>query len=154
MPLHDARMKPGGSDGGTGEFIGGLGLLLTALGLYLFLDSVRVTSDGAGMVSSWLHGGTGWDTASKGIVFLPFFAGVVALFFDSKMRLGWWLLGTGVAIILLEILSRLRFVFDMKTSHLVLILTVFFGGIGLVLRSFRQGAGSDRSDDEKLPPPQ
>ena len=39
-------MKPGGSEGGEGAFVLGAGLVLCALGIYLFFDSVRVTSGG------------------------------------------------------------------------------------------------------------
>jgi uncharacterized protein len=134
-------MKPGGTEGGSATFLGGAGLLVGGLGLYLFLDSVRVTSGNAGWISGWLYGSTGWETTSMGLLFAPFFLGVVTMFYDSQLAVGRWLTGLGILIIILEILSRVRFVFDMKTSHLLLVLAMMAAGTGMVLRSFRDGGG-------------
>jgi len=38
------EIKPGGTSGGEKSFIFGIGLILLALGVYLLLDSVRVSS--------------------------------------------------------------------------------------------------------------
>ncbi|MDB4508217.1 hypothetical protein N9051_01395 [Akkermansiaceae bacterium] len=60
------------------------------LGLHLFLDSVSVTSAPFGWVSGRMGGGQGmWETTSMGIMFVPFLAEVVVLFFDSEKRWAW-----------------------------------------------------------------
>ena len=129
-------MKPGGTEGGTAEFVGGIGLILVGLALYFLFDSVHVGTHGNGVLSGLLLSGSA-GTASMGIIFVPFVAGVALLFYNSKNPLGSWLLWSGLGIIVIEILSRIRFSFDMKTSHLLIILGMFGAGVGLLLKSFR-----------------
>jgi hypothetical protein len=132
-------MKPGGTPGGEAAFFGGLGLLLTALGSYLLFDSVHVVSGGAGVISRFLVTSTGgWETTSRGIVFLPLFLGVIFLFTNAKWKWAWALTWVGLGIIAVEILSRMQFMFSMKTSHLILILALIAAGIGLMLRGLRE----------------
>jgi len=132
-----SKIKPGGTDGGEKAFLAGLGLILFGLGLYLFLDSVRVTSAPYGILSGRTGGGQGmWETTSMGIIFVPFLAGVTILFFDAEKRWAWWLTGLGLALIAIEILSRVRFVMEIKTTHLLLVLGMVAAGAGLLLRSY------------------
>ncbi|MBK1831765.1 hypothetical protein JIN77_13600 [Verrucomicrobiaceae bacterium R5-34] len=134
-------MKPGGSEGGSGSFLMGGGLVLMALGMYLFLDSVRVQSGHFGWVSGMIgRGRQGMETTSMGIVFLPFLIGVGVLFFDAAKKWAWWLAGLGLAVIAIEILSRIRFVLDMKTTHLLMILCMVAAGAGMALRAFATGS--------------
>lgn len=143
-------MKPGGTEGGSAPFLAGLGLTLTALGLYLLFDSVQVSSGGAGIVSRMLVGTGGgmWETTSRGVIFLPLLMGITTLFYSSKSKIGWGLLWVGLVVIVVEILSRIQFHFSMKTSHLILILGLTAAGIGLMLRGLREDA-SGASDDSK-----
>ena len=131
-------MKPGGTEGGEAAFFAGLGLVLTGLGLYLLFDSVQVQADGPGLVSQWIGGAGAWQTTSRGVVFLPLLIGVALLFYNARWKIGWGLLWSGLAVIAIEILSRLRFAFSMKTSHLILILATTAAGIGLLLRGLRE----------------
>jgi len=111
----------GGTEGGLGQYAIGFGMAMLAL--YLVFDSVlcREGSDS----SRWdspvgLSGGSGrgfWETTSMGIVFMPFFLGVLALFYDAKQKWAWWLMWLGVAVVAIEIISRMRFRFDIKTTH-------------------------------------
>lgn len=133
-------MKPGGTEGGTGSFLMGSGLVLMALGLYLFLDSVRVTSGQYGWMSGMIgRGRQGMETTSMGIVFVPFLLGVGVLFFDAAKKWAWWLAGLGLVVIVIEILSRIRFMLDMKTTHLLMILVMVAAGAGMALRAFAVG---------------
>ena len=100
-----------------------------------------------------------WNTTSMGIVFLPFMIGVIALFYNGKMRWGWVVTWIGVAIIVIEILSRIRFLIQIKTSHLLILFVTFAAGVGMMLQSYRDerkehnsnGAkGGDRKDGRKL----
>ena len=142
-------MKPGGTDGGTAPFLAGLGLTLTALGLYLLFDSVSVVSGGAGLVSQLLigHGG-GWETTSRGAIFAPLLLGVALLFYDARLKIGWGLLWVGLTVVVVEILSRLQFMFSMKTSHLILILAMTAAGLGLMLRGLKEDKAAVRRKTE------
>ncbi|MDF1714713.1 MAG: hypothetical protein P1U90_20950 [Akkermansiaceae bacterium] len=143
-------MKPGGSEGGEQTFVAGAGLVLFALGLYLFLDSVQVTSAPFGMVSRGMGRGGGdmWETTSMGILFVPFLAGVLVLFYDASKRWGWWLGGLGLAVICVEILSRVRFVLNMKTTSLLLVLGMVAAGAGLLARSYMVGSRQAKRAEE------
>ena len=84
-----------------------------------------------------------------GLIFVPFLAGVMVLFFDAEKKWAWWLAGLGLAIICIEILSRVRFVLNMKTTHLLLVLGMVAAGAGLLARSYVIGSrrARDTPDD-------
>lgn len=131
-------LRPGGEEGGDALFGFGFGLLLLALGGYLFLDSVQVTSREGGWVSGAIgRGRQGLETTSMGLVFVPLFLGLVILFYNARLKLGWWLSGLGLAVIVVEILSRIRFELVMKTTHLLIILVMVAAGCGLMFRAYR-----------------
>ncbi len=141
-------MKPGGTEGGSGIFLLGGGLVLMALGMYLFLDSVRVQTGHYGWMSGMIgRGSQGMETTSMGIVFLPFLIGVGVLFFDAARKWAWWVSGLGLAVIAIEILSRIRFVLDMKTTHLLMILCMVAAGAGMALKAFVADARQKKGDD-------
>ena len=148
------ELKPGGTKGGGPEFMWALGLLLAGVAAYLFFDSVNANTHGAGIVSGAMRsgghgGGRGvWHTTSMGIIFLPLFIAVVALFVDARYKWAWGLLWLGLAIIVVEILSRLRFEFHMKTSHLILLIVVFAAGVGIMIRALRMDASSGNSEGD------
>lgn len=127
----------GNTDGGVPEFL--TGFVLASVALYFFLDSVRISTDGAGLFSGLMgaRGGAGWrETTSTGIVFLPWLLGTIALFVDARKSWAWWLMGIGLGIIVVEILSRVRFLLTMKASHLLIMMVAFAAGAGLVIRSY------------------
>lgn len=127
----------GGTPGGTWMFF--LGLVLAASGLWFFLSNVHVMTDPFGVVSGVLGRGFGLagPAMSTGIVFAPIFLGLVLLFYDAKLMWGWALFYVGLALILIEILSRIRFQMGMPVSNLLLMLGMVAAGIGIMLRSFR-----------------
>jgi hypothetical protein len=136
----------GGTPGGTWLFF--LGLVLAASGLWFFLSNVHVMTEPFGMVSGVLGRGFGvaGPAMSTGIVFAPIFLGLVLLFYDAKLKWGWALFYIGLALIMIEILSRIRFQMGMPVSNLLLMLGMVAAGIGMMLRSFRDMA------PEKGPP--
>lgn len=136
------KLEPGGSQGGEVKFL--IGLLLTAVGLWFFFDSVRFTTAHHGLISGALRGGRGdgggggglGQTTSMGIVLVPLFIGVVALFFNVKRTWAWIVTLVGIAILVVEIFSRFRPQFNVKGTHAILMLILMAGGIGLMLRAY------------------
>lgn len=130
----------GGTEGGIGLFLGGF--VLSAASLWFFFDSVLVTSGGIGLITGLLRGRDGamtpWQTTSMGVIFLPFAIGVFALFYDSRKRWAWYLTYAGIFVLAVEILSRIQFVFNMKTSHLMIMLVAFAAGTAMMFRSYKQ----------------
>ena len=133
-------MRPGGSEGGVGKFF--IGLLLTAVAVYFFFDSFRVVTGHGGLLARGIHRGGLGMTTSMGILLVPLLIGLIALFYNARQRWAWWLTWTGVAILVVEMVSRIRFVTDMKATHLILILLLFAAGIGLMLRGMREERSS------------
>ena len=135
----------GGTEGGIGQFF--TGMLMAGVGAWLFFDSVRVVTDGAGWISGMIHqsrGGRGpVGTTSMGILFVPFFLGVFSLFVDSRQKWAWGLTWIGVAVLTVEILSRIRFYMNTKLTHFGLMLMLFAAGCALMFRSYRDQAATD-----------
>jgi len=118
-----------------------------------------VTTRGAGWISGGIRGirggGAGGggmrETTSMGIVFLPFLVGLIALFYDASKKWSWAVTWIGIAIIIIEMLSRIRFDMQIKTSHLMIMFVTFAAGAGLMLQSYRDERLSEkqRKKDEK-----
>lgn len=138
------NIQPGGTDGGAGKFL--LGAALTIAGLWFFFDSVQFTTGARGMISGMMggggEGGRGGrgigETTSMGIVLVPLFIGIVALFYDVRKTWGWVILWLGVAILVIEIVSRFRPVFSVSGTHAILMAVLIAGGIGLMLRAYKE----------------
>ncbi len=142
-------IKPGGTDGGALKFL--FGLALSIVGVYLLIDSVRIETGHAGMISGRMGGAGGMNgTASMGVLFVPLFVGVTALFFNARMTWAWVVTWMGLAIIIIDVVSRIRPVMSMKLSYLVIMLVMIAGGLGLMLKAFSENAAlSKDSDDDK-----
>ncbi len=131
METPGSDIKVGGTSGGFGTFIAGAAL--AAVSAWFFVDSVRVTSRGYG----WISNALGANTGSAGIVFLPLFVAVVWLFIDAKRPWAWALFAIGLALLAVEILSRLEFWFSLKLSHFLIMLFGLAAGLGMIIRSLR-----------------
>jgi len=148
---HSAMRGSGGTDGGVGQFLMGFGL--AALAVYLFFDSVQVMTGGSGMMSGMLRGRGGGgnggmgQTTSMGILFVPFFIGIFALFVNSRQKWAWGLTYLGIAILAIEIVSRIQFHVNSKLTHLLMMLTLFAAGCALMFRSYREDALSGVTSD-------
>lgn len=115
----------GGTEGGLGQFFLGFGL--SAIGMYLFLDRVNVTTN-----FGTLFGGHG------GLVLLPLGLGVALLFFNAKSVMGWVLTLGCLLTVLVSILANLTFYF-MPTNFLGTAGMICLMAIGFVMmvRSLR-----------------
>jgi hypothetical protein len=99
---------------------------------------VRAVTAPHGLVSGWLHGfGGAWETTSQAIVFVPLLIGIGLLFHESRWKAGWILLGLGLLVLVVEILSRIRFFMSVKLTALLLMLGMLSAGIALMLRALR-----------------
>lgn len=128
--MHDLR-DVGGTKGGFVHFI--VGLVMTVLGAYLFLDRVTV------------HGGYwhffGSQGTSFGVTLIPLLFGIGLLFYDGASKLGWFLSICGFLTIVAGLIANLQVHFHATSLWVTLTLLVLFvGGIGLILRSLRSAS--------------
>ena len=145
------NLEPGGRPGGEIKFI--IGVLLAGIGLWLFFDSVRLTTGHHGLISSAFGGRGGGggmgQTTSMAIILVPLFIGVTGLFFNVNQKWAWALTSVGILILSVEILSRMRPHFNVKASHAVLMLVMIAGGLGLMLRAYIEDSRTKIKDDSE-----
>ncbi len=116
----------GGTRGGIGEFLLGLGMAVA--GAYLLTQRVTVTS------GHW----TLWGYNAFGLSLLPLLFGIGILFFNGKSLAGWLLTFAGVVIILAGVIMNLGIYFQPTSLfNTILMFVLLAGGIGLVARSLR-----------------
>lgn len=116
----------GGTPGGLGEFLLGLGMIV--VGGYLLMKQVIVTSGGWSLF--------GYD--AFGLSLIPFLLGLVVVFYNGKSILGWFLVSAGLLIIGAGVIANLRIYFAPTSLYNTLImLGLVAAGVGLVARSVR-----------------
>ena len=116
----------GGTPGGVGEFLLGLGMAVA--GAYMLTSRVVVTG-------GW---GTLWGYNSFGLSLVPLIFGIGLLFFNGRSVAGWLLLFAGVVIIFAGVLMNLHIYFQQTSLfNTVVMLVLLAGGVGLVARSLR-----------------
>ena len=125
MTSSDTR-GAGGTSGGIGLFLFGLGMAIA--GGWLLTNQVTVTTNGWHM----------WGYNGFGLSLIPLILGIGLLFFNGRSVIGWLLTFAGTIIIFVGILTNLDIYFRPSTLfNTVLMLVLFAGGIGLVARSLR-----------------
>ncbi len=126
MEDEHTRRGAGGTRGGVGEFLLGLGMAVA--GAYLLTQQVTVTS------GYW----TLWGYNAFGLSLLPLLFGVGILFFNGKSLAGWLLTFAGVVIILAGVIMNLGVYFQPTSLFNTLVMLVLLaGGVGLIARSLR-----------------
>ena len=116
----------GGTPGGVGEFLLGLGMAVA--GAYMLTSRVMVTG-------GWW---TMWGYNSFGLSLVPLIFGIGLLFFNGRSVAGWLLLFVGVVIIFAGVLMNLQIYFQQTSLfNTVVMLVLLAGGVGLVARSLR-----------------
>jgi len=122
----EERRGAGGTRGGVGEFLLGLGM--SVAGAYLLTQRVTVTS------GYW----TLWGYNAFGLSLLPLLFGVGLLFFNGRSIAGWLLTFAGVVIIFVGVIANLGVYFQSTSLfNTIVMLVLLAGGIGLVARSLR-----------------
>ncbi len=122
----EEKRGAGGTRGGVGEFLLGLGM--SVAGAYLLTQQVTVTS------GYW----TLWGYNAFGLSLLPLLFGTGLLFFNGRSIVGWLLTFAGVVVIFVGIIANLGVYFQSTSLFNTLVMLVLLaGGIGLVARSLR-----------------
>ena len=118
---------PGGTPGGVGTFL--IGLACSIVGGYLIMNQVQVTS------GYWQW----WGQNTFGLTLIPLVIGIGILFFNAKSIAGWIIAGASILIIFTGVLSNLVIYFRQTSLfNVILMLTLFAGGLGLMARAFRR----------------
>jgi hypothetical protein len=124
----------GGTPGGIGTFL--LGFVMACAGGSLITNQVTVTSQY--FASGFTVPVINYQMHSFGLSLVPFIFGIGFLFFNGKSLIGWALTVAGLTIILAGILMSMHIYFRQTTLFNTLImLTLLFGGLGLIFRSLR-----------------
>lgn len=132
-------MGAGGTAGGTWRFF--IGLAMAVTGGYLFFDSIRVDSGFRWGMPLIEMGGFG---LTSGMILIPLIFGIGFVFYNAKSLAGWLLTGGSLLALTFGVIRSIRLSFQtMSLFSLLVILVLFFGGIGLFLGSLRdmEGAG-------------
>ncbi len=116
----------GGTSGGVGMFIFGVGL--AAAGAYLLTSRVMVTTGGFRL----------WGYNSFGLSLIPFLLGIGLLFFNGRSLAGKALTFLGLVIIFAGIISNLNIYFQATSLfETLLMLGMMAAGIGLIARAIK-----------------
>src|SRR6476659_2275145 len=135
----------GGTPGGIGLFF--LGFAMACAGGWLITNQVTVSSQFAAY--GFMVPVVNYHMNAFGLSLVPFIIGVGCLFYNGKSLTGWLLTVGGLAIILVGILLSLHIYFQPTSLFNTLVMLVLiFGGLGLVLRSFKS---MPRESDAKAP---
>lgn len=125
--MRDLR-NVGGTPGGFGTFLLGLGLAV--VGGYLLMQQVDVHG------GYWRWGGGSGSGRAFGITLIPLLLGIGILFANGSSMIGKVLTFGGALIIIAGIVANLDINFRTTTMfNTVLILALLASGIGLIVRS-------------------
>ena len=116
----------GGTSGGMGEFLMGMGLIV--VGGYLLLKQIIVSSGGWSL----------WGYDAFGMSLIPFLLGLGLVFYNGKSMIGWFLVSSGILIIVAGVIVNLRVYFAPTSLYNTLMMLGMVAiGVGLVARAVR-----------------
>ena len=109
-----------------------VGLIMLGVGLFWLFQKTTVSTSGIFALGGWMLGSV---TIPSGAVILPFFIGVLLLFFCDRRIYGWIVTTLGLAIIVLAIVMSIQIHFTRTTMfEFVMMFLLIGGGCGLLLR--------------------
>lgn len=116
----------GGTSGGIGEFLIGLGMAIA--GAYMIMSRVIVSS------GFW----TVYGYNTFGLTLIPLVIGIGLIFFNGRSIVGWLLVFASVIIIFSAIIMNLQIYFQPTNLYVTIIMLILLaGGIGLIARAIR-----------------
>ncbi len=129
----------GGTSGGVGNFI--IGFVMMCGGGYMLLQSITVnTRFGFGSSLYNIGGMGGGFNITGGTIMLPFVIGVGIIFYNSRNYIGWLLAAGSLVALIFGVISNIQFSMQrMSAFDLIVILVLFVGGIGMLIRSLKDG---------------
>lgn len=125
--------------GSAGSLI--LGFLMMCAGFYLLLHSIVVSETfflGAGLYHLSFAGGM---PVTGGMLLIPLLIGIGIMFYNTSNLLGWMLAGGALAALVVGVIVNTHL--SLRSMSLFELLTIFvlaFGGLGLFIRGYREGA--------------
>lgn len=123
----------GGTSGGLTHFF--LGLIMSLSGAYLITNNITVKTSYLAMRYN-LFGST--SVSAFGVTLIPLIIGIFYLFFDGESKIGWLLSAGSIIAIFVGVISNLQIYFASTSLYVFgLMLTLLFGGLGLVARSLK-----------------
>ncbi|MCO4780929.1 MAG: hypothetical protein KC646_01290 [Candidatus Cloacimonetes bacterium] len=123
----------GGTSGGLTHFF--LGLVMSLSGAYLITNNVKVSSSYLAMRYN-LFGST--SVSAFGVTLIPLTIGIFYLFFNGDSKIGWLLTVGSIIAIFVGIVANLQIYFATTSLYIFgMMLTLLFGGLGLVARSLK-----------------
>jgi hypothetical protein len=129
----------GGTSGGIGQFL--VGVLMMCGGFYLLLNAISVNAS-FGM-HSHLYSASFFGSVvgvTSGMIMIPMIFGIGMIFFNSKNLLGWLLALGSLAALIFGVIASIQFQLrPMSAFDLIVILVLAVGGLGLFLRSLKNG---------------
>ena len=135
-----AQLNAGGTQGGAGRFF--LGLAMMVVGMYLFLDAVKISNRFGLYTSLFSYGGY---NLRSGMVLVPFIFGVGFIFYNYRSIFGWILAIGSVAMLGFGVVTSIHFrMKGMSAFDIMVILVLAIGGIGLFLSSLRDFSGTPK----------
>lgn len=126
----------GGTPGGLGTFLVGLGM--AAAGFYLLTNRIYVQS-------GW---GRLWGNGKGGLLLLGVLFGFGLIFANGRSIPGWLLVAGGIGLSIVEVVASTNVVLQpMPLWEMLVIFVLFGGGLGLVVRAVRAAGKGPRDDD-------
>ena len=108
------------------------GMIMLGAGLFWLFQKTTVSTSGIFALGGWMLGSV---TIPSGAVILPFFIGVILLFFCDRRIYGWIVTALGLAIIVLAIIMSIQIRFTRTTMfEFVMMFLLIGGGCGLLLK--------------------
>lgn len=121
------------SSGSLTQFFAGAAAF--CLGTYMLFARVMVTAGISGASMFGVGFGSG---PHLGLTLLPFVAGIVVLFVQGNGILGWGLMASGIALLIVQIIMSLQLHFLATSLPMVLVIVgLMASGVGLIARSLR-----------------
>jgi len=128
-----------GQRGSAGNII--IGFLMMCAGFYLLLHAIVITESfflGAGLYRLSYMGGM---QVTGGMLLIPLLIGIGIIFYNTSNLLGWALAGGSLAALIVGVIVNTHLSLrSMSLFELLMIFVLAFGGLGLFLRGYRDGA--------------